>query len=380
MKNDFGAKARRSFFCLAALLCAGAAAVSAGCSSIEKHKYVFWGDIVGVKPDILQDHWSDYGPFLPNDSSKKMRRGKAGVLRFYREKEMTHSVPVDGSLIVYVYHGNDEGVELTAPMAKLVLEPEKLEKLRKFDKKTGYTYHVWLDLGEIDLPEENISILAVFTDAKTKEQVASGVTYTRIGGDGIPANEAAQKDGTKQDKSMPSPEEWARRYRKENGGTLIGGENDLSVAPDGETPNKPNAPKKPSNTAEPTVIELSDGMSRRLNASEETPGESNERRYAAYLDKKNAADSSTVANGWKEAPPDMNFNAPVLVAQKGTAAPAPGTSAKGVGSAKKKLTFEDLRSITGPTSEQEAYFTQGTVAPDGSVNADSPFSKVNANQ
>ena len=379
---------------LALLLLAAALfalSVFSGCAGMEKHKYVFWGEIVGVKPDVLQDHWSDYGPFLPNDPKLKMRRGKAGVLRFYREKQMDHSVPVDGSLIVYVYHGDEEGVELTEPMAKLVLGPEKLEKLRKFDKKTGYTYHVWLDLGEIDLPEENISILAVFTDAKTKEQVASGVTYTRIGSNGngsengndISPNESASPNN----KKMPSPEAWARQYRKENGalfGDQVTGESstgDPSTERNGET--APTAPGEtvPADRAQSqTTIELTDQMSRPFGTSgttSNTAGQSSDesRRFAAYVNAKKS-DAATIAPGWNEASPDMNFNAPVLVAQKGAITPTPERK---VGPAQKKLTFEQLRTVTGPTSEQGAYFTQGTIAPSGTVQAESPLApKQNA--
>ncbi|MBQ3332293.1 MAG: hypothetical protein IJG83_02610, partial [Thermoguttaceae bacterium] len=73
---------------LSALLC--------GCTSIERHQFVFWGDIVTEKPADIQDHWSDYGPFRLNDPTKKLRRGKAGVIRFFKEKDHNRSIAVDG--------------------------------------------------------------------------------------------------------------------------------------------------------------------------------------------------------------------------------------------------------------------------------------------
>lgn len=153
-----------------------------GCSSMEKRKYVVCGPVVGEKVDLFEDHWTDYGPFKPDDPKMKMRRGKAGVIRFFKKDNYTKSVRIDGSFIVYVFQGNEEGVELTHPEAKLILSPEQLEKQRKYDKKTGHSYHVWLDLGEVDLPEEDISLLSVFTDTKTSEQTSSTLIRTTIAG------------------------------------------------------------------------------------------------------------------------------------------------------------------------------------------------------
>lgn len=160
-----------------------------GCSGLERHQYVFWGDIVMEHPKTLQDHWTDCGPFLPDDRSMKMRRGKAGVLRFYKKNNFEKSIPVDGELVVYVFNGIETGIELTEPEYKLIINSEQLNRQRKFDKKNGYTYHIWLDLGEVDLPPEPIAILVVFTETKTREQVASGITYTQIGGEGTSAKE-----------------------------------------------------------------------------------------------------------------------------------------------------------------------------------------------
>ncbi|MDO5553642.1 MAG: hypothetical protein Q4G68_07750 [Planctomycetia bacterium] len=153
-----------------------------GCASMQKHKYVFFGPAVGEKVDIFEDYWTDAGPFKPDDASLKLRRGKAGVIRFFKKDDYVRSVRVDGSLIVYVFHGGQEGIELTKPQAQLVLSPEQLEKHRKYDKKIGHTYHVWLDLGEADLPEEEISILSVFTDSESKEQKASDIIRTIVPG------------------------------------------------------------------------------------------------------------------------------------------------------------------------------------------------------
>ncbi|MDO5581153.1 MAG: hypothetical protein Q4G69_08440 [Planctomycetia bacterium] len=172
--------------------------IQTGCNSIDKRKYIVAGPIVGEKVQVFEDYWSDYGTFKPADSEKKMRRGKAGVIRFFKEGNYVRSVRVDGSLVVYVFEGTSEGVELTQPHAKLVLSPEQLEKQRKYDKKIGHAYHVWLDLGEIDLPEADISIMSVFTDANSGEQTTSKLIHTTV--PGKPKKEiAAKKNGKKRE-------------------------------------------------------------------------------------------------------------------------------------------------------------------------------------
>ena len=190
------------FRSLLRLSCAAAAALGlfallSGCSSFEHHQYVFWGEIVPQHPETLEDYWVDYGPFLPDDHTKKMRRGKAGVLRFYKKGDFERSIPVDGELVVYVFEGHNDGVELTLPKYKLTVDSQRLNRQRKFDKEKGYSYHIWLDLGEVDQPEEAISILAVFTETKTRDQVASGITYTQIGGE--PTGETNLKGSRKGD-------------------------------------------------------------------------------------------------------------------------------------------------------------------------------------
>lgn len=193
----------RSIFLAAFLLAGGVVTLLSGCSSFEQHKYVLWGDIVPQHPETLEDHWTDYGPFVPDDRSMKMRRGKAGVLRFYKKNDFERSIPVDGELVVYVFSGDDSGVELTEPKYKLVLDTEKLNRQRKFDKENGYSYHIWLDLGDVDQDPEPISILAVFTETKTHEQTASGITYTQIGGE--PTEAKPQKETAKEEKAPELP-------------------------------------------------------------------------------------------------------------------------------------------------------------------------------
>lgn len=364
------------------LLLVGLTAELTGCSGMERKKYLFWGDVVGVKPDTLLDHWEDYGTFLPNDPNLKKRRGKAGVLRFFLDRDMSHSIPVSGSLIVFVFRGDDEGVELTEPMAKLVLEPEQLDRQRKFDKKKGYNYHIWLDLGEIDLPEENISILCVFTDSKTKEQVASGITYTRITGGSSPGETTEKSTGeTSPKKTTLDPETWAQGYRRQKGDTVLlkksAEESKMAASP--ETADREEATAPATVNSDGTVIELSSTMVRQLeNGPPQTPTDEKS-RMEAYLEEK------CLPKGWSKAE-GMDFQSPVLTAQASpvatlnSATPA-STSAGGttavkaggtkiVGPNQKKLTFSELRSAGGPQSEQGAYFSLGTVGQDGSLQND----------
>lgn len=153
-----------------------------GCSSVGPRKYVLFGDPKAEKVEIFEDYWEDY-PFKPDDPDLPLRRGKGGVVRFFKKNNYTRSILVDGDLTVNVYYSVDEGVTLTQPDAQLVLTSEELNKKhRKFDKETGYSYHVYLDLGEYDQPEEEITILSIFKDAKTGQATLSKEIRTTVMG------------------------------------------------------------------------------------------------------------------------------------------------------------------------------------------------------
>ena len=144
-----------------------------GCSSAGPRKYVFFGDPQPEKVETFEDFWSDY-PFKPDDPELPLRRGKGGVIRFFKKDNYSRSILVDGDLTVNVYYSVKDGVTLTQPDSQLVLTSQELnEKHRKFDKEVGYSYHVYLDLGEYDQPEEEITILSVFKDAKTGQTTLS---------------------------------------------------------------------------------------------------------------------------------------------------------------------------------------------------------------
>lgn len=295
--------------CAAAALLGGLSLFS-GCSSFEHRQYIFWGDAVMQHPETIEDHWSDYGPFLPDDRSKKMRRGKAGVIRFYKKGDLNRSVPVDGELVVYVFEGNGGGVELTEPKYKLVVDSEKLNRQRKFDKENGYSYHIWLDLGEVDQPAEAISILSVFTENKTREQVASGVTYTQIGGE--PTQEVLPSAGLKKSLAEKSADPNAPAFRDS------GAESGSSPA---ETP-------KESDSNQLLSVNLSESLASHLAAAPPEPPQQEEPRLplkTAYL------------------PPET-------VSEPDPAHP-------------EKLSFDQLRSIGGPQYGTNSYFSQGVTSP-----------------
>jgi hypothetical protein len=119
-------------------------ATTLGCSSVGPRKYVFFGDPKPEKVEIFEDFWSDeYGAFKPDDPSLPLRRGKAGVVRFFKKNSYSRAILVDGTLTVNVYEGDEPGITLTQPDAQMVLTSEELnESHRQFDKKTGYTYHI----------------------------------------------------------------------------------------------------------------------------------------------------------------------------------------------------------------------------------------------
>lgn len=368
---------------LAILVTLPVPALVCGCASIEHHKFVFWGEIVTEKPADIQDHWSDYGPFRLNDPTKKLRRGKAGVIRFFKEKEHARSIAVDGELIVYVYVGNEEGIELTEPYARLVLTSEQLNSQRKFDKKNGYSYHIWLDLGEIDDPPENISILTVFNDTKTRDQVASGITYTRIEGV-VSAKKAGEED---QAAKTLDPAEWAKRYKEANPATDLSEEEkqrlDAMGTPGSETFGGEGGGEGGKKTAEsgaetvetaavPSVIDMSEQMTRQARyAPVAEPTEDEQGRYASYLEQKNSG-------RWVEAPEGTVFDHPTLTAMN-TAASAPRlpgaadsrTDGQVPRMTGRKLTFDDVRGATGPTADGQ-YLTQGYVNKEGSITSASP--------
>ena len=182
-----------------------------GCSSVQRRKYVVAGPVVAEKVHSFEDSWEDQGPFKPDDPNLPLRRGKAGIVRFFKDGSSTKSVNIDGSLTVYVFEGTSEGVQLTKPIAKTVYTAEQLEKQRKYDKKTGYSYHVWLDLGEMDQPEEDISILSVFMDTKTKEQTTSKVIRTTIYGNPEKGQAASKR---KKDKLF-ADDQWKKKIKAE---------------------------------------------------------------------------------------------------------------------------------------------------------------------
>lgn len=144
-----------------------------GCSNAGPRKYVFFGEPKAQKVELFEDYWSDF-PFKPDDPELPLRRGKGGVIRFFKKNSYTRSIMVDGELTVNVYFSVEDGVTLTQPDMQLVVSSEELnQKHRKFDKETGYTYHVYLDLGVYDQPEQEITILSIFKDAKTGQATLS---------------------------------------------------------------------------------------------------------------------------------------------------------------------------------------------------------------
>ncbi|MBR6480115.1 MAG: hypothetical protein IKT12_00300 [Thermoguttaceae bacterium] len=323
---SFGLRRHLLRLVFAVLTALGLSLLLPGCSSFEHHQYIFWGEIVPQHPEELEDHWSDYGPFLPDDRTKKMRRGKAGVLRFYKKGDYERSIPVDGELVVYVFDGHDDGVELTRPKYKLVVNSEQLNSQRKFESKNGYSYHIWLDLGEVDQPEEAISILAVFTESKTHDQVASGITYTQIGGE--PTHETNLKGSAKGEILKKALDEKSNITDRQTTASDGNTEAEVSDADRGKNNEESN---------ELFSINLSDSLTEQI-ASAPAP----------------VVDPSTP-------------RAPVKTAM---AVPEPtGESADAerplIGS--KRLTFDQLRSVGSPTFGEGGYFSQGVVGENGAV-------------
>ncbi|MBR2004917.1 MAG: hypothetical protein IKK39_10615 [Thermoguttaceae bacterium] len=185
-------------------------ATTLGCSSVGPRKYVFFGDPKPEKVEIFEDLWSDeYGAFKPDDPSLPLRRGKAGVVRFFKKNSYSRSILVDGTLTVNVYEGDKPGITLTQPDAQMVLTSEELnENHRQFDKKTGYTYHIWLDLGEYDQPEKTYTILSIFKDGKTGEATLSKPIIIVAPGTS-PEIKDDEEETTASD-GASAAEEWAR--------------------------------------------------------------------------------------------------------------------------------------------------------------------------
>lgn len=309
---------KQSILCLvsASLPILGLLGGGSGCSSFEHHRYIFWGEIVPQHPETLEDHWTDYGPFLPNDRSMKMRRGKAGVIRFYSKKDYECSIPVDGELVVYVFDGNDGGVELTEPKYKLAIDSERLNRQRKFDKKNGYSYHIWLDLGEVDQPAEAISILTVFTEAKTNDQVASGVTYTQIGGEPI-----------KEIKSQADLKKSLAESASDSEFSTIPSFGELEKRPASHEPSEMNV----SGSNQILSVNLSESMAEHIAAAPPaTNPEKDDRR-----------------------PPIKTAYNPIETPDEPTSFGPP------------KLTFDQLRSIKSPTYGSAGHFNRGVVNSQG---------------
>ena len=170
-------------------------ATTLGCSSVGPRKYVLFGDPQPEKVEMFEDFWRDY-PFKPDDPTLPLRRGKGGVIRFFKKDNYTRAIMVDGDLTVRVYHSVRDGVTMTQPDEVMTITSKELnEKHRKFDKENGYSYHVYLDLGEYDQPEEEITILSSFTDAKTGQITLSKEIRTTVMGTSppIPRDEKAEE-------------------------------------------------------------------------------------------------------------------------------------------------------------------------------------------
>ncbi|MDO5309116.1 MAG: hypothetical protein Q4G03_06435 [Planctomycetia bacterium] len=196
---------------IAWLLLAASMTVAIGCSSVGPRKYVVFGEPQAEKVEIFEDYWSDF-PFKPDDPNLPLRRGKGGVIRFFKKDNYNRAIMVDGDLTVNVYYSVDEGVILTEPDLQLVLDSKELnEKHRKFDKKTGYSYHVYLDLGVYDQPEEEITILSVFKDAKTGQATLSKEIRTTAMGTSPPVKKV-------KDEPLSEAEEIAKKVLGDQAG------------------------------------------------------------------------------------------------------------------------------------------------------------------
>ena len=185
---------------IVALVFALACPLFFGCSNAGPRKYVFFGDPQPEKVEMFEDYWEDY-PFKPDDPSLPLRRGKGGVIRFFKKGSYTKSILVDGELTVNVYYSQREGLALTQPDEQMVLTSEELNgKHRKFSKDVGYTYHVYLDLGEYDQPEAEITILSIFKDAKTKQATLSKEIRTTTLGTSPPVPKEKEQTETDAEK------------------------------------------------------------------------------------------------------------------------------------------------------------------------------------
>ena len=170
-----------------------------GCSSVGPRKYIFFGDPQPEKVEMFEDYWEDY-PFRPDDPTLPLRRGKGGVIRFFKKGCYTKSIMVDGDLTVNVYYSVEDGVALTQPDAQMVLTSEELnQKHRKYNKETGYSYHVYLDLGLLEQPKEEITILSIFKDAKTGQATLSKEIRTTTLGNSEPIPK--KKKNSREDES-----------------------------------------------------------------------------------------------------------------------------------------------------------------------------------
>lgn len=184
-------------------------ATTLGCSSVGPRKYVFFGEPQPEKVELFEDFWSDeYGAFKPDDPSLPLRRGKAGVVRFFKKNGYSRSVLVDGTLTVNVYEGDEPGITLTQPDAQMVLTSEELNKShRQFDKKNGYSYHIWLDLGEYDQPEKTLTLLSIFKDNKTGEATLSKPIVVVAPGTSPEVKDEKEKNASA---GANAAENWAR--------------------------------------------------------------------------------------------------------------------------------------------------------------------------
>ena len=94
------------------LFLAVSAVMALGCSNAGPRKYLIFGEYTPEKVEAFEDYWSDF-PFKPNDPDLPLRRGKGGVIRFFKKNNYTRSIMVDGDLTVNVYYENGSYVKRT---------------------------------------------------------------------------------------------------------------------------------------------------------------------------------------------------------------------------------------------------------------------------
>lgn len=127
-----------------------------GCTLI-KPDWTWPGKPKATIPQSVVPIWTDTVLYQPGEPGV---RGFGGRIYFYNEGK-TDPIPVDGSLTVYVFDGDQNDVNHTKPLRKFVFTADQL-KNHYSSSELGDSYSVWIPWDKVGGPSLSLSMITRF--------------------------------------------------------------------------------------------------------------------------------------------------------------------------------------------------------------------------